>query len=69
MSETEDQQKHWTGPELRAMITARQRELEEIAIRCAQSNYEAVAEIIAEACGRLVTAKTRIARVESKDRP
>jgi len=61
-------QKH-TASQLRGMITSRQRELEEIATRCAQAGYDSAAEHVTEACAHLVRARTKIARLEGKDNP
>jgi hypothetical protein len=66
-TESASERRH-TGPELRGMITSRQRELEEIAVRCAQGNYESAAENISEACVHLIRAKAKIAKLEGKDR-
>ncbi len=65
--ESDGQARQHSGSELRGMITSRQRELEEIAIRCARAGYASTAESVGDAIMDLLRAKTKIARVEAKD--
>jgi hypothetical protein len=48
------------------MITARQREIEEIAVRCAQAGYERASQLLGEVSAELVHARASIARVEAQ---
>lgn len=46
--------------ELRAMLTARQKELEEIAFRCARSGFAESAQLVADAMKSLIAAKVML---------